>query len=280
MVRNVLILMDASPDAEKLLDCSLRVFSDNHNQLYGAFVEGICSDNLNEVFSNNLLKENQYTRSEIIKKILHTNTQNTDKFINAFVKKCDKLNLKTKVYLTPNDVKYKLSDESVYNDVFLVGKNIFNKSNFNKHLFKNIEHILYSSKCPLFILDSNQNTFKNIVMIYDGSKRSFEAIKMFTYLVDHLIADNSNNLLIFTVVNSNSTEQEINVINYIKQTRLNFSIQHAYPESYYIDLTNTLKSFKNFILVTGVNRHDIIEDMAFNKDHSLFLKLPCSIFLT
>lgn len=272
--------MDASPDAEQLLDCSLRVFSDNHNQLNGAFVEGICSDNLNEVFSNNLLKENQYTRSEIIEKILHTNLQNTDEFINSFIEKCDKLNLKTKVFLTPHDVNHQLNDESVYNDVFLVGKSVFKKSNFDKQLFKNIEHVLYSSRCPLFILDCNQTTFKNIVMIYDGSKRSFEAIKMFTYLVDHLIADNSINLLIFSVVNSNSTEQEINVINYIKQTRLNFSIQHVYPESYYLDLTTTLKSLQNFILVAGVNRHDIIEDMAFNKDHSLFLKLPCSIFLT
>lgn len=276
----MLLLMDGTKESEDLLDCSVRIFDNNENHYNCAFVEGVSSDNLNEVFSSSLLKENQYTRSEIIGKILHTKPENSDEFINRFIKKCDDLNLKTKVYLTAQDVNKQFAEEGIYNDIFLISKSVFFKSNFDKHLFKNLESVLYHSKCPLLILDCNQKRFENIVLIYDGSKRSFDAIKMFSYLLDNLLANNKINLLLVSVVNENSIENEKNVMSYIKQTRLNFAVQHVYPDNYYATLLDTLKKLKNFILVSGVNRNEIIEDMAFNKDKSLFLNLPCSIFLT
>jgi len=280
MVKNMLILMDDTQASEKLLDCSLKVFNSKINQYNGAFIAGVCGNNLTNLFSDLLLKENQYTRREIIDKIFHTNTENSDEFISRFIDKCDALNLITKVFFTGYDLNYRLFNESIYHDIFLVSKDILDKTNFEQHFYNGTEELLSRSKCPLLILDTNQTEYKNIVLLYDGSKKSFEAIKMFLYLMNHLLSDKSIRLHLVCVVNSNSLDQEKYVINYISKSRLNFSMQHIFPESYYIELMKSLKCLNNFILVSGVNKFDIIADLVYHKKTSLLLKLPCSIFLT
>ena len=101
--------MDGTSKAERLLDCSLRIFKNKENIYQGAFVEGISSKNLHEAFDNTELMNNQYSRSEILERILHANIENSNEFIERFVGKCDELELKTKVYLSPQDVDLMLA---------------------------------------------------------------------------------------------------------------------------------------------------------------------------
>lgn len=278
MVKNMLLLMDGTPEAETLLECSLRIFNNPQNHYKGAFVEGVCSDNLDTLFSDQLLLDSHYTRGEIIEKILHTNLNNTEDFIVRFIKKCDELNIKAKVFLSHNNDDKTLFDESLYNDLFLIGKSVFKSKNFNNQLYKSLETILYNSRCPILILDCNEIKFENIVFVYDGSKRSFDSLKLFIYLLGNQLQN--NNLLLFIVVTETCMVQEKNVIEYIKNKKLNFSIQRVYPDTYFTDLLTMLKDLNKFLLVSGINRNEIVEDMAFNKKESIFLKLPCSIFLT
>jgi len=273
----MLILMDGTAEAERLLDCSMRLFHHKQDRFNGAFVEGISSLNLHQIFDHPEFLNSQYTRSEIIERILHTDLNNSKEFIERFVNKCDELSLKTRVYLSGEEVNEDLVQESLYNDIFLIGKDIFNKDNINKQSFDSIEAVLRNTKCPILLLSCEQASFSNIVMLYDGSNRSFEAIKLFMYLMGDQLEN--NRVILNIVVTDDANSQEKSIIDYLKNYKQHFAINRVYPENYYNDLISLLKSFPSFLLVTGVNRNDIIEDMIFNKDHSFFMDGQRSIFL-
>lgn len=273
----MLILMDGTADAERLLDCSLKIFHNTQDHFNGAFVEGISTGNLNAVFDSRKHLNSQYTRSEIIEKILHTDLNNSTEFISRFVKKCEELSLKTKVYIGAEETNDDFANESLFNDLFLIGKDIFRKPNVNKSSFDTIESLMRNTKCPILLLSCEQVSFKNIVLIYDGSKRSFEAIKLFMYLMgDQMI---TNKLILNVVVTENSSAHEKGVIEYLKNYKQHFAIHRVFPENYYSELLNLLVGLESFLLVTGVNRNDIMEDMIFNKDHSFFMHGQRSVFL-
>jgi hypothetical protein len=277
VVRNMLILMDGTADAERLLDCSLKIFHSQQDHFNGAFVEGISTGNLNDVFDSMEHLNSQYSRSEIIEKILHTDLNNSNEFIERFVKKCEELSLRTKVFIGAEETNEDLLNESLYNDLFLIGKDIFKKSNVTKNSFDAIESLMRNTKCPILLLSCEQISFKNIVLIYDGSKRSFEAIKLFMYLMGDQIL--GNNLILNVVVTDNSSANEKGIIDYLKNYKLHFAINRVYPENYYTELLDLLVGLDSFLLVTGVNRNDILEDMIFNKNHSFFMHGQRSVFL-
>ncbi len=272
----MLLLMDGTSDAERLLDCSIKIFHNQKDHFNGAFVDGISSNNLNEVFDTKEHLSSQFTRSEIIEKILHTNLNNSNEFINRFVKKCEELNLRTKVFIGPEETNEDLVKESMFNDLFLIGKDVFRKPNVSRQSFDAIESLMRNTKCPIVLLSCEQISFQNVVLIYDGSKRSFDAIKLFMYLMSESIQ--KNNLILNIVVTENSSNNEKGVIDYLKNYKLHFSINRVYPDNYYSELLNLLVSLNSFLLVTGVNRNDILEDLIFNKEHSFFMHGQRSIF--
>lgn len=273
----MLILMDGSADAERLLDCSMKIFHTQQDHFKGAFVEGISTGNLNDVFDSKEHLNTQYTRSEIIEKILHTDLNNSNEFIERFVNKCDELALRTKVFIGAEEMNDDLVNESMFNDLFLIGKDIFKKPNVTKNSFDAIESLMRNTKCPILLLSCEQISFQNVVLIYDGSKRSFDAIKLFMYLMGDTMR--SNNLILNVVVTDNSAVNEKGVIDYLKNYKQHFAINRVYPENYYTELLDLLSSLNSFLLVTGVNRNDILEDMIFNKDHSFFMHGQRSVFL-
>lgn len=272
----MLLLMDGTSDAERLLDCSIKIFHNQKDHFNGAFVDGISSHNLNEVFDTKEHLSSQFTRSEIIEKILHTDLNNSNEFINRFVKKCEELNLRTKVFIGQEETNDDLVKESMFNDLFLIGKDIFRKPNVSRQSFDAIESLMRNTKCPIVLLSCEQISFQNVVLIYDGSKRSFDAIKLFMYLMNDSIQ--KNNLILNVVVTENSSSNEKGVIDYLKNYKLHFSINRVYPDNYYTELLALLMSLNSFLLVTGVNRNDILEDLIFNKEHSFFMHGQRSIF--
>jgi len=273
----MLILMDGTADAERLLDCSMKLFNNQQDHFNGAFVEGISAGNLDDVFETREHLTSQYTRSEIIEKILHTDLNNSNEFIARFVKKCDELCLRTKVFIGAEEMNTDLANESMFNDLFLIGKDIFKKPNVSRNSFDAIESLMRNTKCPILLLSCEQMSFENIVLIYDGSKRSFDAIKLFMYLMGDQME--INNLILNVVITENSGINEKGVIDYLKNYKQHFSINRVYPENYYTELLDLLVNLKSFLLVTGVNRNDIMEDMIFNKDHSFFMHGQRSVFL-
>lgn len=273
----MLILMDGSANAEKLLDYSAKIFSSKQDHFQGAFVEGIVGKNINQVFNYATDLSAQFTRSEIIEKILHSNLRNSSAFISRFVNKCDELSLKTSVYLSKLEVNEDLVNESLYSDLFLIGKDIFKRLDLDKASLEAIEFVAKNAKCPILLISCEQPSFQNIVLIYDGSNRSFKAIKLFTYLMGEQLQ--ANRVTLNIVVTDASMENEKPVIDYLKRYKSNFYMHRVYPDNYYHELRNLLKDMPSFLLVSGVNKNEILEDLFFNKEKSFFIDEQRSIFL-
>lgn len=269
--------MDGSASAEKLLDCSAKIFPSKQDHFQGAFVEGIVGKNINQVFDYPANLNAQFTRSEIIERILHSNLNNNESFISSFVNKCDELSLKTSVYLSDVEVNEDLVNESLYNDLFLIGKDLFKRPDLDKTSLEAIEFVTKNAKCPILLLSCEQPSFQNIVLIYDGSNRSFEAIKLFAYLMGEQLQTNKVTLNI--VVTEASIENEKPVIDYLKRYKSNFYMHRVYPDNYYHELRNLLKDIHSFLLVSGVNKNEILEDLFFNREKSFFIDDKRSIFL-
>lgn len=272
----MLLLMDGTADAERLLDCSIKIFHKQKDHFCGAFVDGISFNNLNQIFDTKEHISTLYTYSEIIKKILNSNLKNSNNFIHRFVKKCEDLDLRIKVFIGQEVTNDDLVKESIFNDLFLIGKDIFRRINFSLKSIVTIESLIRNTKCPIVLLSCEQISFQNIVLIYDGSRCSFNTIKLFMYLMNDSVQ--KNNLILNVVVTENSFSNEKSVIDYLKNYKQHFSIIRVYPDNYYKELLALLMSLSSFLLVTGINRNGILEDLIFNKEDSFFMHEQRSIF--
>lgn len=274
----MLILMDGTQDSEKLLDLSVRLFDNPDNHINATFVNGLRNKNLDNLFElpENVLSS-YYSYSEILDKILHTESDNSNEFIKRFVNKCEEYNIKTRIYLNEDSFEKGFANDSLYSDLLVIGKNILVREDNDKACCDLLETMLHNAKCPVLITPNESTQFKNIVLLFDGSEKSFEAIKLFTYLVSDQLK--SNRVTLFTVVNEQTVETEKNLCDYLKLHQPFFSVYRIFPDNYYSEMLKMLADIDEFLLVTGVNRNEVIEDMIFNRKNSFFLQGNRSVFM-
>ncbi len=278
MVKNMLILMDGTRDSEKLLDLSVRLFNQPNNQYNATFINGIRNKHLEDLFEIPSESLNYYySYSDILDKILHTEQDNSNEFIERFINKCEELNIRTRVYLDEVDSEKGFASDSMFSDLLVIGKSIFTRKQSDKSSIEVLESTLSNAKCPVLLLPNESPSFKNIVILFDGTQRSFDAIKLFVYLsADQL---KKNKVTIFTIVNEHTVVSEKNVCDYLKVHQPFFSVNRIYPDKYYSDLLTGLSDLDEFLLVTGVSKQEIIEDVIFNRENSFYLKGNRSVFM-
>lgn len=278
MVKNMLILMDGTRDSEKLLDLSVRLFNQPNNQYNATFINGIRNKHLEDLFEIPSESLNYYySYSDILDKILHTEQDNSNEFIERFINKCEELNIRTRVYLDEVDSEKGFASDSMFSDLLVIGKSIFTRKQSDKSSIEVLESTLSNAKCPVLLLPNESPSFKNIVILFDGTQRSFDAIKLFVYLsADQL---KKNKVTIFTIVNEHTVVSEKNVCDYLKLHQPFFSVNRIYPDKYYSDLLTGLSDLDEFLLVTGVSKQEIIEDVIFNRENSFYLKGNRSVFM-
>ena len=278
MVKNMLILMDGTRDSEKLLDLSVRLFNQPNNQYNATFINGIRNKHLEDLFEIPSESLNYYySYSDILDKILHTEQDNSNEFIERFINKCEELNIRTRVYLDEVDSEKGFASDSMFSDLLVIGKSIFTRKQSDKSSIEVLESTLSNAKCPVLLLPNESPSFKNIVILFDGTQRSFDAIKLFVYLsADQL---KKNKVTIFTIVNEHTVVSEKNVCDYLKVHQPFFSVNRIYPDKYYSDLLTGLSDLDEFLLVTGVSKQEIIEDVIFNRENSFYLIGNRSVFM-
>ncbi|MBP7262470.1 MAG: hypothetical protein KBB37_14380, partial [Bacteroidia bacterium] len=194
-----------------------------------------------------------------------------------FINKCEELNIRTRVYLDEVDSEKGFASDSMFSDLLVIGKSIFTRKQSDKSSIEVLESTLSNAKCPVLLLPNESPSFKNIVILFDGTQRSFDAIKLFVYLsADQL---KKNKVTIFTIVNEHTVVSEKNVCDYLKVHQPFFSVNRIYPDKYYSDLLTGLSDLDEFLLVTGVSKQEIIEDVIFNRENSFYLKGNRSVFM-
>jgi len=274
----MLILMDGTQDSEKLLDLSVRLFDQSNNQYNATFVSGLQTIQLNILFglSNGSISY-QYSYYDILDKILHTEKENSREFIARFINKCEELSIKTQVYLNEDNFEKGFASDSMFSDLLVIGKSILTRVSADRSSFDLMESMLRNARCPILLLPNESPSFKNIVILFDGSQPSFEAIKLFVYLSSEQLR--KNRVMLYTIVNEKTIASEKNVCNYIKTHQPFFSVYRIYPDNYYSELVANLNELDEFLLITGVSRKEVIEDVIFNREHSFYLKGNRSVFM-
>lgn len=278
MVKNMLILMDGTRDSEKLLDLSVRLFNQPNNQYNATFINGIRNKHLDDLFEIPSESLNYYySYSDILDKILHTEQENSNEFIERFINKCEELNIRTRVYLNEDDSEKGFASDSMFSDLLVIGKSIFTRKYNDKSSVDVLESTLCKARCPILLLPNESPSFKNIVILFDGSQRSFDAIKLFIYLsADQL---KQNKVVLFTIVNEHTVISEKNVCDYLKVHQPFFSVNRIYPDNYYNELLYGLSDLNEFLLVTGVSRPETIEDVISSRENSFYLNGNRSVFM-
>jgi len=278
MSKNLLILLEDNTNAEALIDQSKAIVSSSFlKDSTGAYIEGISHNGTDKLFKENNNELSQYRYAEIIEKIMRDNPINNDAVISNFIQKCTDLNLKIDVLFNNDKLnKNTFETKSMYYDLFIIGKEIISKNFHTKNGKNNVEKLLSFSKCPILLIPSKKYEVKNIILLFDGTTTSFEAIKLFTYLISDQTKNATLQLIVKSTIEANKEEKFL--INYIKTYRLNFSITRIDPAFYEEELFAMLDQFENFLLVAGSNRKDIINDLMKN-EKSYFMQDNKSIFM-
>jgi len=269
--------MDNSPGAERLLDCSVSVFNNPDDHFQAAFVDGICSAHIDTAFSSSNGFGNQHSFSEILYKLLKANTENSTEFIRRFISKFEDFHIKAKVYLSKSDTQDSLVNESSFSDVFIVGKDMFQNEFRDPSVLDLVKTLIKNTRCPLLFLSCEQEKIDNMVLLFDGSENSIAAIKTFTHLMSDQLDD--KNVYLIVVVNDRSSDEEKNLINYLKNYKLHFSVLRVYPETQYDETKELLKSLGNYMMVSGLNRVEILEELLDQHENSVFGGSNNSLFL-
>lgn len=271
MRHDILLVLNNTPSSENLIDGVIGLF--NIQKYTGAILEGISSAHLPKHFYTDNNHNYHFTRAEILEQLLGNNDA---EFVTRFIEKCNQIQLKTSVFNDNNSLLEDFINDSLYHDLIVLDKrNIVNI--LSKTGTANLNQILPQIKCPLLLLDSNYS-INNVILVYDGSKKSIQAIKTFIGLFEPIIMH--INIVLFCVVNDNSSNNEEKLINYMKGAKPHFGIYRVYPEVYQRELLNIIKSTANPLLVTGTNQSEILNDINHYQKDSFFIKNPGSILLT
>ncbi len=277
MAQHVLILLDDN-NTEAMIEKS-KVLMDNNtfSQSKGVFVDGISHQGISALFNNSAAEIKQCAYDEILLKILKDNPLNTHKLIESIVQKSKLWKLRINVFLRDEDLHISsFIRESQYADVLIVGKEIVAKIVTTDNDISNIEQLLLESRCPVLLIASQEKPIENMVLLFDGSNISFQAIKMFVHLFSEQIKKTNIQLIVKSTEEANSEEKYL--IDYIKSYKLHFSISRIDQDSYAVDLFKMLSRIDNFLLIAGNNRIDIVKDLMRNKN-SYFMKEGRNVFM-
>jgi hypothetical protein len=86
-------------------------------------------------------------------------------------------------------------------------------------------------------------------------------------------------IIIYTVITQKSVEGEKDICDFIKQYKLQFSIQRSYPNEYEYELAQFLLNLDDVLLVTGINKRMITEGISEFRNESLFMQGNRGVFI-
>lgn len=278
MAINTLILLDESSGTLELINQSIQLFSErSSNHFTCAFVEGITRKHLRSIFSNEQLINNQYSYRDIFSKVMEKQELvPADDITFRFIETCEQFGVKAKVYAGENE-NPGIVDDSKFYDLLIIPENLISATKKNMVASETVEAILRKADCPVLLLNKAAEPFKNIIILFDGTERSTETIKMFAYLMGEQLK--KNRVILNTIINENTIIHEKQVCEYLKMYQPFFAVHRIYPENYYSELLKLLNDTDEFLLVSGISRNDLIEDLIFNHNHSFFLEGNRSIFM-
>jgi hypothetical protein len=243
-------MLDETNKSERIIDSLGGYFNAQKSSFEGAFVDDCCSMQLSGVFDPVELENSHYSGEEILDKIFHANVLNSEESISRIIVKCKNLSLKAMVYLNQYKINNSIFEACQYKDLVVVG-DVF-LANGNKIKLNFFDKLLHFTSCPVLLLAANQKTAKEIIFVYDGSLQSVNAIKTFIYLMPEYLL--KSNVFLYVLVNESSTENEKEMVTYLKNHKQYFAIQHLFDISGWNNLIHAIEGKSEFLMVSGMDR--------------------------
>lgn len=160
--------------------------------------------------------------------------------------------------------------DSIYLDLLILDKCVLHYITQHHRLFDYLNEL----KCPVMILDPDQDDFSEVQLIFNGTDRSFEAIKAFTYLFNECYDEAKLNLLV--KVGNEAMEHEMCVYEYLRNHKKHFSVTRLFNEDFKQGVENILDLSMSPLMVCGGERKLNVSQFI---QYSLKRTAPLSMFL-
>jgi|GEM_PF-1594027 hypothetical protein len=278
MLRKLFILLDEMPESRELLQQSVHLLSDSKLPFVTtAYINGATDIDYSPLFDRAHLNNNQYTYSDIVDKIYH-HADTVDEISALGIKfQYEQTGARPIIYLDEDMPELKFLNDARYHDMLVIGQSTMRHivaTERGRHMLK---RILAKTEIPTLLLANGITRFKTIILMYDGSARSMEAIKLFCYLMGkHML---TSQLVLFTIINEQSAENESKACDFIKKYRIDFSVKRVYENEQWFELDTYLNELSEYLLVNGADRDYITEDIIYNTANSKLLNGKQSAFI-
>jgi len=278
MNNKIFVLMDDQSDSLHLLSsCKQLLQHKIPKSIEAGFLNFISGMDYAHSFDKSVLNNNQYSYSEIVDKIYESNYESENVLKYDYLTLFEEMGAKPRLYLDSNRVLEQFKNDSAYFDMVILG-NCYITQLLNHHFYENLfKSLVNSSRSPLLIIPNQYHKFNYIVLLFDGSIESINAIKSFSYMLNQLYGDVK--IIIYTVITQKSVEGEKDICDFIKQYKLQFSIQRSYPNEYEYELAQFLLNLDDVLLVTGINKRMITEGISEFRNESLFMQGNRGVFI-
>jgi len=163
------------------------------------------------------------------------------------------------------------TDDTRFLDLMVVSRNYLNENNLPQE-----SHVgmLCDVKCSLLVLDPLQYVFNKLIINYNGTDASFNAIQKFSYIFEAQYQDANVHLAMH--INDNALDAENCVYSYLRTHKKNIAIHRFFEDEYNYSLEQLLSDEHGAMLISGSERcntiHQFIDFAKKSNDH-------CSLFI-
>ncbi len=250
MSRNLVLMLDEVSGTERLIDSLGSYFNATKTNFEAAFVDDCCSAELRSIFNPIDIQNSQFSGEEIFEKVFHANGLNSEESISRMLEKCQNISLKALVYLNEHKINNSVFSACQYKDLVVIGDAFVATNKVEKLNF--FDKLLHFTNCPVLLLAGSTDGAKDIILVFDGSLNSINAIKAFVYLMPDYLK--KCKVFLNILVNEKSIEDEKEMVAYLKNYKQNFAIQHYFEISGWGNLLQQITYTSNFLMVSGIDR--------------------------
>jgi len=180
-MKNILTAIDVLHPDKKTLEFACWLANKTHSQLTGVFLENL-------IYADTPVMKTLYGSPYVETILTNDVPENVDKrkactsAISHFYEECRDKNVKHNIHIERGIPAEELIEETRFADALVIDAETSFSKKTESVPSKFVTNVLGESECPVIISPERFEGIDEIVFAYDGSKSSFFAIKLFTYL--------------------------------------------------------------------------------------------------
>lgn len=181
-MKTFLAVFDGYQLNESTLEYALMLTKRANGHLVGVFLDSFFYHNYNLSRVLNTASDPDATLKELNEK----EQLQRDESVYRFQTVCERTGISYSIHRDTSVALLELQHESMFADLIIVSEREKFTRTEQQHPSDFIKELLADVQCPVLVVPKHFRPFKQVVLLYDGSPSSLFAIKMFSYIFDHL----------------------------------------------------------------------------------------------